>query len=68
MQKILLSYNDLEELGFGSRTTIWRKLQDKSLEFPEPIDTGYGQKKWRYSDLQSWIKQRLAASRMEGQQ
>jgi predicted DNA-binding transcriptional regulator AlpA len=62
VQKILLSYNDLEELGFGSRTTIWRKLQDKSLEFPEPIDTGYGQKKWRSSDLQSWIQQRAAES------
>jgi predicted DNA-binding transcriptional regulator AlpA len=66
VQKILLSYNDLEELGFGSRTTIWRKLRDKSLEFPQPIDTGYGQKKWCSSDIQNWIKQRLAASRMEG--
>ena len=66
MHKILLSYNDLEELGFGSRTTIWRKRQDKSLKFPEPIDIGYGQKRWRDTDLQNWIKHRIAESRMEG--
>ena len=64
MHKILLSYTDLEDLGFGSRTTIWRKLQDRSLKFPKPIDTGYGQKKWRYSDLENWINQRSADPEM----
>ena len=66
MSKILLSYDDLNQMGFGSRATIWRKLKDKSLNFPKPIDIGYGQKRWRDTDLQNWIKQRIAASRIGG--
>ena len=30
-------YNDLEERGFGSRTTIWRKVRDGSFPAPEMI-------------------------------
>ena len=60
MGKILLTYKDLEEMGFGSRTTIWRKIKDDVLDFPKPIDVGYGQKRWRDLDLQNWVKQQSA--------
>ena len=66
MDKILFSYEDLKEMGFGSRATIWRRLKDDSLKFPKPIDIGYGQKRWRDTDLHKWIKQRTAATRADG--
>ncbi len=50
----LLSYNDLEALGYGSRVTIWRKV--KNSEFPKPlIDAGHG-RKWRESDIIDWLE------------
>jgi prophage regulatory protein len=55
MQNInLLSYRDLEYRGYGSRTTIWRKV--KAGEFPEPIDTGFGRKAWRESEILKWLE------------
>ncbi len=50
----LLSYSDLESRGHGSRTTIWRKVKDG--KYPEPVDTGYGQKAWLESDIISWLE------------
>ena len=56
--KKLLSYADLTERGHGSRTTIWRKSKDPDLNFPSPIDTGYGQKKWIEIEITAWESSR----------
>ena len=50
----LLSYRDLGARGYGSRVTIWRKVN--AGEFPEPIDVGYGRKAWRESDIIDWLE------------
>ena len=50
----LLSYRDLGSCGYGSRVTIWRKVN--SGEFPEPIDIGHGRKAWRESDIVDWLE------------
>jgi len=58
MQNItLLSYRDLESLGYGSRVTIWRKVNDG--KFPKPVDTGYGRKAWRESDIVDWLESKV---------
>lgn len=55
MQNInLLSYRDLESRGYGSRVTIWRKVN--AGEFIKPIDVGYGRKAWRESDIIDWLE------------
>jgi len=52
----LLSYRDLDALGYGSRTTIWRKVKDG--EFPPPIDLGHDRKGWLESDIVEWLQSR----------
>jgi len=42
--KELLDYGDLEALGYGSRTTIWRAVRIR--KFPAPIDDGRGNPRW----------------------
>ena len=42
--KELLRYRDLEVLGYGSRTTIWRAVQTGN--FPAPVDDGRGNPIW----------------------
>ena len=55
MQNInLLSYRDLESRGYGSRVTIWRKVN--AGDFPEPIDIGYGRKAWRELAIVDWLE------------
>jgi len=54
----LLSYRDLEARGFGSRVTIWRKVNGG--EFPKPLDTGYGRKAWRESDIIDWLESKAS--------
>jgi len=49
----LLSYRDLESRGYGSRISIWRRVKDG--KFPKPVDTGYGRKAWRESDIIDWL-------------
>ena len=49
----LLSYKDLESRGYGSRVTIWRKVN--AGEFPAPVDTGLGRKAWRELDVINWL-------------
>ncbi len=58
MSGILLTYRDLEKRGHGSRVTVWRKTKDKSLKFPQPIDIGYGQKRWKESEIDEWVDSR----------
>ncbi|MCH8976281.1 MAG: transcriptional regulator [Proteobacteria bacterium] len=52
----LLSYRDLESLGYGSRVTIWRKV--KSGEFPKPLieNVDHARRKWRESDIVEWLE------------
>ncbi len=54
----LLTYRDLEASGHGSRVTVWRKTKDESLNFPSPIDIGYGQKRWKESEIDDWVDSR----------
>lgn len=58
MSTKLLSYVDLQLKGLGSRVTVWRKIKDKSLKFPQPIDIGYGQKRWKESEIDEWVDSR----------
>ena len=45
MTKDLLSYRDLNAKGYGSRTTIWRKIRNG--KFPPPdVDDGSGHPRW----------------------
>jgi len=45
MIKDLLSYRDLNAKGYGSRTTIWRKIRNG--KFPPPdVDDGSGHPRW----------------------
>ena len=49
-----------------SRSTIYAQIAEGT--FPKPISLGARAVGWLESDVQNWIKQRLAESRMEGQQ
>ena len=52
----LLSYNDLQELGYGSRVTIWRKV--RAGNFPPPIDTDGG-KRWPFTVIQRHVDNKI---------
>ena len=54
----LLSYRDLESLGYGSRVTIWRKV--RLGEFPKPLieNVDHARRKWRESDIVEWLESR----------
>jgi predicted DNA-binding transcriptional regulator AlpA len=58
MPRKLLTYLDLEKRRLGSRSTILRKTEDLSLNFPRPIDTGYGQKRWDEAEIEQWENSR----------
>lgn len=45
MTKDLLGYRDLEAKGYGSRTTIWRKIKSKKFP-PADVDDGSGHPRW----------------------
>jgi prophage regulatory protein len=47
-----------------SRSAIYQRISEQ--KFPKQIDLGGRAVGWLESDIQNWIKQRLAASRMEG--
>ena len=49
-----------------SRSAIYQRISEQ--RFPKQIDLGGRAVGWLESDIQNWIKQRLAASRMGGQQ
>jgi len=55
----LLSYRDLESRGYGSRVTIWRRVN--AGNFPQPIDTGTGRKVWKESDIVAWLESKSEA-------
>jgi prophage regulatory protein len=47
-----------------SRSAIYQRISEES--FPKQIGLGGRAVGWLESDIQNWIKQRLAASRMDG--
>ena len=40
MVRKILSSAELTALGFGSRTTIWRRSRDPDDPFPAPVEVG----------------------------
>lgn len=52
--KNLLRYRDLEQMGFGSRTTIYRAVKNNT--FPKPMDDGRGRPVWLRDAIESWVE------------
>ena len=50
----ILTYNDLNQLGYGSRTTVWRKV--RAGLFPKPRSRD-GQPVWRLEDLERYFSE-----------
>jgi len=53
----LLYYKDLVALGYGSKTTIWRKV--KAGKLPKPIDCG-GRPAWPESVMIEWLDSKIS--------
>jgi prophage regulatory protein len=53
----------ISEVGL-SRSAIYQRITEDS--FPKQINLGGRAVGWLASDIQAWIKSRLAATRMEG--
>jgi prophage regulatory protein len=53
----------ISEVGL-SRSAIYQRITDNN--FPKSINLGGRAVGWLASDIQGWIKSRLAATRMEG--
>jgi len=53
--KEIYRYSDLETMGYGCRTTIWKLV--KEGKFPTPIDAG-GRPAWIPDELNEWISTR----------
>jgi prophage regulatory protein len=53
----------ISEVGL-SRSAIYQRITEDS--FPKSINLGGRAVGWLASDIQAWIKSRLAATRMEG--
>ena len=52
----LLSYADLEVMGLGVRSTIWRMI--RMNEFPAPLRIGINKVAWPESQIKEWLKAR----------
>ena len=52
----LLSYADLEVMGLGVRSTIWRMIQMN--EFPAPLRIGINKVAWPEQQILDWIASR----------
>ena len=39
--------------GIRSRTTIWRRINKGT--FPNPVEIGFGQIRWRKDEIENWI-------------
>lgn len=65
MNQVVLRLPQVKSQTGLSRSAIYARIAEGS--FPKQIDLGGGRAVgWLESDVQNWIKQRLAASRMEG--
>lgn len=54
----LVTDQDLEQRGFGDRSTRWRQVQ--AGRFPKPIQLSPGCKRWRWSTIVQFLKEREA--------
>jgi len=48
-EKNLWDYADLQSLGYGCRTKIWKMV--KREKFPQPIDDGNGNPRWLPAEI-----------------
>ncbi len=65
MNQVILRLPQVKTQTGLSRSTLYKLISLGS--FPKQIDLGGGRAVgWLESDIQNWIRQRLAASRMEG--
>ena len=60
MSMKLLTYADLEVMGLGVRSTIWRRI--RMGEFPAPIRIGICKVAWPQEQIQEWLKSRKRAT------
>ncbi len=53
IEKILLTYEDLAEMGVGKRTTIWKLVNE--MNFPKPLK--YARlNRWNKDDVMAWLE------------
>ena len=53
-QSELLSCQDVMRLtGIRSRSTNWRRINKGT--FPNPVEIGFGQIRWRATEIEDWI-------------
>jgi len=52
-EKDLWDYADLQRLGYGCRTKIWRMV--KEGKFISPIDDGNGQPRWIPEEVRKYV-------------
>jgi len=55
-EKDLWDYADLQKLGYGCRTKIWKMV--KAGKFPLPIDDGNGQPRWIPAEVRKYFAAR----------
>jgi len=54
----LLTANDVLKItGLKSRVTLWRKSKDPDDPFPKPYRFGPQSKRWKLSELTTWMNQ-----------
>ena len=51
-ERKIYRYTDREDIGYGSRVTIWRKVKEGL--FPSPVDDGAGRPIWLREDIENW--------------
>jgi len=62
-----LKQKDLQEMGFGNRVTIWKKVKQK--EFPAPMKFGNGINSpnvWHKEDIDEYIQNLRTIARSKG--
>ena len=53
-EKDLWDYADLQRLGYGCRTKIWKMLKEEG-KFPQPIDDGNGNPRWIPTEVRKYF-------------
>ena len=56
-EKDLWDYADLQRLGYGCRTKIWKMLKEEG-KFPQPIDDGNGNPRWIPTEVRKYFAAR----------
>jgi len=54
--KDLWDYNDLQKLGYGCKTKVWKMY--KEGKFPLPIDDGNGNPRWIPAEVKEYFATR----------